>query len=130
MLIGTLLRETKQTAKLITPLGWTAAALYGWQQNRFLYRALTPSGPYRLRSRHSRYPLLCRPQSSDKDIFNQVFIDREYSPLGGLSGVRFVIDCGAYVGYSGSYFLTQFPDCQLIAVEADGDNFEMLKRNL
>jgi FkbM family methyltransferase len=41
-----------------------------------------------------------------------------------------VIDCGANVGYSSAFFLSQFPSCHVVAVEPDPDNFAMLQRNL
>jgi hypothetical protein len=47
-----------------------------------------------------------------------------------MFGVRLIIDCGANVGYSSAYFLSRFPYCQVIAVEADPDNFVILRRNL
>jgi FkbM family methyltransferase len=54
----------------------------------------------------------------------------EYGALCDLSDVRLVIDCGANVGYSSAFFLSQFSSCHLIAVEPDPGNFTMLNRNL
>lgn len=78
----------------------------------------------------ARYPLACRPQTSDLCVFHQVFVQREYSCLDDLSAVKFVMDCGANVGYSAAYFLSRFPDCQLLAIEPDPGNFELLTLNL
>ncbi|MGI9087604.1 MAG: FkbM family methyltransferase [Chthoniobacterales bacterium] len=91
---------------------------------------------YRLRSQAARYPLLCRPDSSDHDVFHQIFVLQEYAILNQTrflddkSSVILVIDCGANVGYSSSYFLSNFPACRLIAVEPDRQNFAILQRNL
>lgn len=85
--------------------------------------------PYTPYSKRARYPLLCRPRSSDPSVFNQIFVLREYAMLDNLR-VSLVIDCGANVGYSSAYFLNQFPDCTLIAVESDDGNFQMLAKNL
>jgi FkbM family methyltransferase len=64
------------------------------------------------------------------DVFRYIFIDREYAPLGDLDPVELVVDCGAYAGYSSTYFLSLFPQCRIIAVEPDPGNFELLQRNL
>ena len=115
-----------------------AQPLGGWQalhflSKRVLCRVLKLRRPYRLRTKTARYPLWCRPRSSDLDVFKQIFVMREYALLVDLmksSRVGLVLDCGANVGYSAAYFLTQFPACELIAVEPDAANFGALQRNL
>ena len=47
-----------------------------------------------------------------------------------MSNVDLVIDCGANVGYSSAYFLSHFPQCQVICVEPDPFNFRLLEKNL
>jgi len=73
---------------------------------------------------------VCRPGSSDADVFEEVFVDREYSALDAQPHVGFVLDCGANVGYSSAYFLTRFPGCRVLAVEPDPSNFALLQQNL
>ena len=85
---------------------------------------------YRLRSRRSRFPLHCRLNSSDPYVFSQVFLDEEYAELQGLKNVRLIIDCGANVGYSAAYFLSLYPEAELIAVEPDSANFAILQQNM
>lgn len=82
-----------------------------------------------LRSRYAKFPLACRPGTSDFRVFEQIFIDREYSCLDGLRDLRCIIDCGANVGYSTAYFLTRFPGAKVTSVEPDDSNFEQLKLN-
>ncbi len=114
------------------------AALGRWQMwhflaQRFFCRAFKVRRPYRLSTKAARYPLWCRPQSSDLDVFKQIFVLHEYALVTGLlkgSSVGLVLDCGANAGYSAAYFLTQFPRCELIAVEPDAANFRLLQRNL
>jgi FkbM family methyltransferase len=84
----------------------------------------------RLASPFSKYPLGFRPGSSDLLVFDQIFIQREYSCLDDLEGVDFVVDCGANVGYASAYFLSRFPECSVVAIEPDYDNYELLRRNL
>jgi len=75
-------------------------------------------------------PVCIRTGSSDLDVFRQIFVNREYSPLSNLDDVGLVIDCGAYVGYASVWFLSQYPRCHVICVEPDPTNFSLLKRNL
>jgi len=63
-------------------------------------------------------------------VFHQIFVEREYACLDEVENVDLVIDCGANVGYSSAYFLTRFPNCHVIAVEPDPDNFKMLEHTL
>jgi FkbM family methyltransferase len=75
-------------------------------------------------------PLVIRSNSSDIDVFWQIFCEKEYSCLANLADVDLIIDAGANVGYSSVYFLSHFPDCKVIAIEPDGNNFASLQRNL
>lgn len=90
----------------------------------------TRGATYPLNSRHANHRLYYRLGSSDLGVFHQVFVDREYAPLCDMREVRVVIDCGANVGYSSAYFLSQFPSCRVVAIEPDSGNFAMLERNL
>lgn len=78
----------------------------------------------------ARHPLLCRPGTSDLNVFHQVFVEREYADLDDLDGVRTILDCGANVGYSAAYLLSRFPGARLIALEPDPGNFALLRANL
>ena len=71
-----------------------------------------------------------RPGTSDKMVFHQIFVDREYRCLDGLGALDTILDCGANVGYSTAYFLSRFPACRVVAIEPDPTNFQQLARNL
>jgi FkbM family methyltransferase len=88
------------------------------------------NGLFVLTSPWARYPLRCRPNSSDPFVFVQVFIDREFACLDDVIEAGLIIDCGANVGYSAAYFLSRFPGCDLIAVEPDESNYRLLVQNL
>jgi FkbM family methyltransferase len=113
---------------LILNLGWLQAAKYKTQQLRYSLSNRTEN--YKLVTKHSQFPLFCRPNTSDRSVFEQIFIEREYSCLDYLSSVDLVVDCGANVGYSASYFLTRFPQCKIICIEPDQSNFTLLEQNL
>ena len=105
-----------------------AAAYYLSQKIRS--RFPRKSSKYILRSKYAQYPLICRSNSSDSAVFFQIFLENEYSCLRDISDVNWVIDCGANVGYSSVYFLNCFPNCKVIAIEPDEENFRVLKENL
>lgn len=44
---------------------------------------MPPTRPYRLLSKDSAFPLLCRPDTSDARVFEQIFVQREYACLDG-----------------------------------------------
>lgn len=86
--------------------------------------------PYRLHSRHTRYPLWCRPGTSDLQMFAEILCHRAFRCFDRIARARLILDCGANVGYSSAYFLTRYQQAKVIAIEPDPENFEMLERNL
>jgi FkbM family methyltransferase len=70
-----------------------------------------------------------RTQTSDRQVFGQVFIEDAYGPV-ALSSPRTIFDLGANVGYASAYFLTKYPDARVLALEPDPRNFEICQRNL
>jgi FkbM family methyltransferase len=78
----------------------------------------------------AKHALRYRCRTSDLAVFRQIFIEREYTCLDDLKHVDLVIDCGAYIGFSGAYFLSRFSGCHVVAIEPDLQSFSFLKRNL
>ena len=118
----------KRFSSLISTLGWLQTIVFMMER-----RSCSPfniTGNFTLKPKNSLFPLFYRSNTSDIDVFNQIFIEKEYSCLDNLSNVDLVIDCGANVGYSSAYFLTRFPQCNVICVEPETSNFLLLKRNL
>lgn len=103
---------------------WGTACLYART------RLGTHGAVYPVHPRLADHPLYFRLGSSDLDVLHQIFTELEYGPLCELRDVRTVVDCGANVGYSSAFFLSQFPSCRVVAVEPDLENFSMLQRNL
>ncbi|MEO6809462.1 MAG: FkbM family methyltransferase [Isosphaeraceae bacterium] len=85
---------------------------------------------YWIQPKRAAYPLCVRTNSSDLNVFQQIFVEREYSCLDTMTDARLIVDCGANVGYSSAYFLSKFPGCQVVAVEPDPGIFAALQRNL
>lgn len=112
--------------RLRKALGWTAAL-------RLLLAASLDSAasrPRKLWTRHAMHPLLCRPSTSDPEVFRDVFRKQAFRCLNDVPDPRLVIDCGANVGYVSAWLLSRFPHCKVIAVEPDPGNFDILSRNL
>jgi len=76
------------------------------------------------------HPVYGRTGSSDPWVLSTIFVEREYTPIGGEREVKLVLDCGANVGYSSIFFLNRFPHCRVIAVEPDPENINLLRMNL
>src|SRR5262249_10217337 len=77
----------------------------------------------------SLYPLWMRLGTSDVDVYRQVFLEQEYGCLAGVDDAKFIVDCGANVGFSAAYLLSRYKDAALVAAEPDAENFGMLQRN-
>ncbi|MDB5205617.1 MAG: hypothetical protein JWR72_692 [Flavisolibacter sp.] len=78
--------------------------------------------------------VLLRKQSSDIDVFIQIFVKDEFAGLFSLidekQKIKTVIDAGANVGISSVMFDSAFPNISIIAIEPDYDNFSLLSKNL
>lgn len=119
-----------QVPSAFANLGWSNALTYHRHlfARLLLRRALKPL--VQLHSKLSTFPLWCRTNSSDLDVFRQIFVDREYKCIDDVAEASVIVDCGANVGYSSAYFLSRFPHAKVIAVEPDPGNFEVLLKNV
>lgn len=77
-----------------------------------------------------KFPVTGRSGSSDVFVYEQMFVQHEYSCLPDMASVKTIVDCGANVGYASAYMLSRFPDAKVVAIEPDSGNFEMLKKNM
>ncbi len=76
-----------------------------------------------------KYPLACRPNQDDPILLRNIFEAEEYRlPIENFNP-KFIIDCGANVGYSVVYFANVYPKAKIIAVEPEEVNFKMLEGN-
>ena len=98
----------------------------------YLLRGGSISGrsEYWIQPKQVVHPLCVRADSSDINVLGQIFVERECGCLDDMIDVRLIVDCGANVGYSSAYFLSQHPSCQVVAIEPDPGNFAVLQRNL
>jgi FkbM family methyltransferase len=76
------------------------------------------------------HPFFFRHGTSDVRVIRQIFLKEEYRDLRGEKNMDRIIDCGANIGCSAFYFLSKYPDAELIAIEPDQGNFRLLQKNL
>jgi FkbM family methyltransferase len=85
--------------------------------------------PYALYSPECPTAVWCRPLTSDRMAFAQIFIDRGY-PVPARLEPRLIVDCGANVGYASLFFLGRSKTARVVAIEPDDRNYALLARNL
>lgn len=74
-------------------------------------------------------PIFLRPDTSDKDVFYDVFIDKQYGfPL--MFDPKVIIDAGSNIGLSAIYFANAYKDVKLYCIEIEESNFKILEKNL
>jgi FkbM family methyltransferase len=83
-----------------------------------------------LTARSLREGVRCRPFSSDREAFWQIFGDGEYEWLRRIPAPARALDCGANIGAATVAIARHFPDCRVLAVEPDRGNFQMLTANV
>lgn len=75
-----------------------------------------------------KYPVSLRPDTSDYDVFYQLFSKTEYDIPVNFEP-KLIIDAGANIGLAAVYFKNKFPNATIISIEPESGNFEMLKKN-
>ena len=72
---------------------------------------------------------LIRSGSPDVIVFEQIFLFGDYDIDFNVEP-DIIVDAGAHIGLSSLYFLTRYPNANLICIEPNIDNFNLLKNNL
>src|SRR5271166_1471460 len=76
-----------------------------------------------------RTPVHLRLKTSDESTYAQTLLwgqyafDLPFSP-------KVIVDAGANIGMASIYFAHKYPEAKIIAIEAEGSNFDMLTRNI
>jgi FkbM family methyltransferase len=76
-----------------------------------------------------------RRNSSDFAVFNQIFLDEEYSPFVDFIKsqnirIKTIVDAGANIGCSPIYFQLSFPEATITCLEIESRNFQQLNKNI
>ncbi|MFD1000107.1 FkbM family methyltransferase [Ohtaekwangia kribbensis] len=69
-----------------------------------------------------------RPGTTDRQVFREVFLFKEYNfPL--TQNPSIVVDAGANIGLATVFFKNRFPEALVYAIEPDSKNFTVLTQN-
>ncbi len=74
-----------------------------------------------------KHPFSLRANTSDIDVFYQVFYNGHYDIEFGNPSV--IIDGGANVGLFAIFMKNKYPNAKIICIEPDSENFGILKKN-
>jgi len=74
-------------------------------------------------------PVYIRTGTSDRHVFTQIFVEKEYEFASSNVNPKIIVDGGANVGFSSVYFAHAYPQAKIFAVEPEKSNFRMLVQN-
>lgn len=96
--------------------------------DRYLFKKKVSESIYSLAVNNHQFPVFLRRNTTDIQVFNQVFYRNEYDiDFKGEPAV--IVDCGANIGMTSVYFANKFPSARIIAIEPEQANFQMLLKN-
>lgn len=80
---------------------------------------------------------LLRPNTSDKSVFVQVFVNKEYYPMIDIVQhtelnvpIKRIVDAGSNIGLTSFYFNNYFPKAVILSIEPDHENWAHQKKNI
>lgn len=73
--------------------------------------------------------LLIRNNDCDLRIFHQIFVNHEYR-IDIPFQPKTIVDAGANIGLFSVYMKSRYPECKIVALEPDHENFTTAKKNL
>ncbi|GAB3330618.1 hypothetical protein GCM10027299_35560 [Larkinella ripae] len=78
----------------------------------------------------ARHPIYLRLGTSDRKVFNNIFVYGEYDAVElGFSPKSF-LDGGGNIGLAAVYFANRYPQMQVLSVEPETENFKILQQNI
>lgn len=72
-------------------------------------------------------PVRVRPTGSDVGVLRQVFVARDCDV--DVLSPRWIVDAGAYAGFTALFFAKKFPGARVIALEPSAENAALLREN-
>lgn len=89
------------------------------------------SGELTIEFKAAKYPVSLRYNTSDIDVFYQVYYHNYYSFNYDyyLKEIKTIVDGGANIGLASTYFKGLFPNATIIAVEPETSNYQQLLKN-
>jgi len=77
--------------------------------------------------------LKIRDNKTDSAIFNSVFGANElkiFAPISKDFDPEYIVDIGAYAGYTSVWYARKYPKAKIIAVEPESSNYAVLEENI
>lgn len=102
--------------------GWLGFKLYVIKKIKFPQRI-------KVRLPGFRDTLFLRPNTSDLDVFQQVFIEEEYEFILDQDP-EVIIDAGSNIGLASIYYSLRYPKAKVFAIEPESSNYKVLKENI
>jgi FkbM family methyltransferase len=76
-----------------------------------------------------KHPIKLRNCSSDIFVCQQILINRKYDVQDNKLP-KVIVDAGANIGCASIWFANKYPNAKVIAIEAQAENFKLLKENV
>lgn len=95
----------------------------------FVGRTLIASGEVEVTLKGYPKPFRVRCTTSDPFVFDGIFIGHAYGKVRGVQEPKYILDAGAYTGFSSAYIAHHFPDAKVICLEPEASNFALLKEH-
>jgi FkbM family methyltransferase len=97
---------------------------------KYYIRKLTGLFPYiHYETKNIKYPLKLRNGTVDIGVCKLVLVNREYDVQANKLP-QIILDAGANIGCASIWFANKYPDAKIISIEAQQENFELLKENV
>lgn len=102
---------------------------FGFEGVKLLFkRTFIKDSTIKIKVPFLKHSLYLRSGTSDISVFNQIFLHGEYENKYRIVP-NIIVDCGANIGLSSVFFINEFPNARIIAIEPEKSNFEMLLKN-
>lgn len=77
-----------------------------------------------------KYPIYIRAIRADMQSFVNTFIDPYLEKKAYLSDMKYLIDAGANIGYTAVLYANWWPECKIISIEPDQENYDLTLKNV
>lgn len=102
----------------------------GWRDTCKLRSACGRTGEIAVQPKGYAHPIYLRGKTTDRWVFEEVIISREYSIVTDEVKPRRIVDAGANAGYGALYFLNRWPEAEIVCIEPDPENLLLAEKNL
>ncbi|RRB07664.1 FkbM family methyltransferase [Larkinella rosea] len=84
----------------------------------------------RIQIPQARHPIFLRLGTSDRNVFNNIFVYGEYDSVVLDFSPQSFLDGGGNIGLAAVYFANRYPNMRILSVEPESENFSILQQNI